>query len=124
MFLGADQYQNIVSQLRSERTPRRNLERRGCPRVGLRIPVQIIPCQTKNRASVQSAWLRDLSSSGIGLIFHEPLQVGSYLIVCFPRKKGSPLDVLFVVSRCMRLNTGHFSIGARFQRAISESERG
>jgi hypothetical protein len=121
MFLGAEQYQNIVSQLRSERAPRRSLERRNSPRVGLRVPVQVIPCRTGTRAIVQSAWLRDLSAGGVGLIFHQPLEIGSYLVVCFPRKNGPPLDVLFVVSRCVRLNTSHFSIGARFQRIITDA---
>jgi hypothetical protein len=119
MFLGAEQYDEIVSHLRSDRTRQRTHERRSSPRVGLRVQVQLIPCRTGGRASVQTAWLRDISATGVGLVCHELLEAGTYLVVCFPRKKkGQSLDVLFVVTRCTRLTPGHFSIGARFQRII------
>ena len=122
MFLGAEQYDQIVTHLRSERARQRSLERRGSPRVGLRVQVQFIPCRTGGRASVQTAWLRDISAGGVGIVFHEAIETGTYIVVCFPRKKGESLDILFLVTRCSRLSTGHFSIGARFQRAIKPED--
>lgn len=122
MFLRADQYEEIVTQLRSERARQRSLERRGSPRVGLRVQVQLIPCRTGVRASLQTAWLRDVSAEGVGMVFHERLEAGTYLVVCFPRAKGPTLDILFVIKRCTRLNTGQFSLGARFQRIITPDD--
>lgn len=122
MFLGAEQYDQIVSQLRSDGGRQRSQERRSSPRVGLRVQVQLIPCRSSGRAKVQTAWLRDISATGVGIVFQEPLEIGTYVVVCFPRKKGSTLEILFLVTRCTRLNTGHFSIGARFQRIIKPED--
>jgi hypothetical protein len=123
MFFRAEQYEEIVTRLRSEHSGSRSHERRRSPRVGLRVQIQLIPCRAgKGKATLQTAWLRDISADGAGIVFHEKLDVGTFLVVCFPRKKGQPLDVLYVVTRCTRLNDKHFSIGARFLRIIAPDD--
>jgi hypothetical protein len=123
MFFRAEQYEEIVTRLRSEHSGSRTTERRRSPRVGLRVQIQLIPCRTgKGKASIQTAWLRDVSADGVGMVFHEKLDVGMFIVVCFPRKRGQPLDVLFVVTRCARLNDKHFSIGARLLRIIAPDD--
>src|SRR5258707_2499096 len=98
MILRADQYEQIVSHLRSERAAGRNAERRGTPRAGLRAQVQIIPCRTGVRARILPAMIRDVSLDGIGLIFAEPLDPGTYVVLILPASATSTLDVLFVIT--------------------------
>ena len=118
MHLQADQYERIVTQLRSEH----KRERRGAPRVGLRAKIDLIPCCTGAAARLHTVWLRDLSASGIGFIFHEALAVGTYVVIALPRAAQATLDMLFYVARCSPLSNGQFSIGARFERVITEED--
>lgn len=127
MELRAEQYRQIVAQLRSERAARRGRtgERRGAPRVGLRATVRVIPCRTGTAARVEPAWVRDISAEGIGLIFHEAVAPGTYVVVSLPAGEAMPpLDILFLVVRCTDLGGGQFSLGARFQRFIEPEDVG
>jgi PilZ domain len=118
MHLKAEQYERIVAQLRSERRH----ERRGNPRVGLRAQVTLVPCRTGVRACTHTVWIRDLSATSVGFIFQEPLEPGTYVVMMLPRTDGPTLDLLFVVRRCSQLNNGQFSIGAGFERLITDED--
>jgi hypothetical protein len=124
MHLRADQYQQIVKQLRSETVSGRSSERRGSPRVGLRAQVRIIPCRTGIEPTAITAWVRDVSVEGVGFIFPMALEAGTYLVMSLPIADGEDptLDLLFVVVRCNPLSNGHFSIGASFQRVITAED--
>lgn len=121
MQLSADQFEQIVTQLRSGQ-PHRNAERRASPRVGLRAQVSVIPCRTGIRARVHTVWIRDVSAHGINFLFHQPLAAGTYVVLVLPRTKGPTLDLLFVVKRCQPLGNGQVSVGAHLERVIESSE--
>jgi len=125
MQLRAEQYRQIVEHLRSEiARPGRASERRAAPRVGLRAQIDMIPCRTGAGAQVEQAWVRDISAEGIGLIFHEAVHPGTYVVVTLPAADGAsnPLDLLFLVVRCEPLGNGQFALGARLQRHIESDE--
>jgi|SRR5665213_1549692 len=124
MELRAEQYQQIVSHLRSEYIDRRrrSSERRGAPRVGLRAQVQLIPCRTGVNAQVEPAWIRDISQEGVGLIYHELLEPGTFIVLTLPAAGSQILDILFEIVRCTPLSNGQFSLGARFHRVITAED--
>jgi len=124
MYLRADQYQQIIKQLRSERTKDRSVERRGSPRVGLRAQVRIIPCRTGIEPTAVTAWVRDVSVEGVGFIFPTALEPGTYLVMSLPLAEtgDATLDLLFAAVRCNPLSNGHFSVGASFQRVITAED--
>ena len=124
MFLTAEQYEQIVRQLRSERPAGRGSERRGSPRVGLRAQVRLIECRTGGEASTLTAWVRDISDKGIGLLLPQSVSPGTYLVLSLPtgKRKNATLDLLFLSVRCEALNNEQFSIGASFQRIITAED--
>jgi PilZ domain-containing protein len=124
MLLTAEQYEQIVRQLRSEQPRARSSERRGSPRAGLRAQVRVIPCRTSDEASLLTAWVRDISADGIGLLLPQRLPAGTYLVLTLPTatRKSATLDLLFLAVRCDPLPNGQFSVGARFQRLITAED--
>jgi len=123
MELRAEQYEQIVAHLRSEcADDRRSTERRTAPRVGLRAQIQLIACRPGIDAKVQPAWIRDISHAGIGLIFHEALEPGTFIVLTLPTPNSRTLDILFEIVRCMPLSNGQFSLGGRFLRPITDDD--
>lgn len=122
MMLAAEQYEQIVTQLRSERSRGRTSEHRASPRVGLRMKIRVIPCKTSVRPQVHTVWLRDVSVNGLGFLFHEPMPKSAYVVVVLPRSGGATLDMLFSVARCQALPNNQFSIGMKFERVITRDE--
>jgi hypothetical protein len=124
MYLKAEQYEQITRQLRSERDQGRNSERRTSPRAGLRTQVQVIPCRTSGETAPLTAWVRDISAEGMGLMLPQAIGDGTYLVVTLPTDSRTTLDLLFVCVRCEPLGNGQFAVGARFQRVITAEDIG
>jgi hypothetical protein len=124
MHLTAEQYQQIVRQLRSERPHDRGSERRSSPRVGLRAQVRVIECRTTAESANLTVWVRDISSDGIGLLFPQPVRPGTYLVMSLPtsKRQNATLDLLFLAVRCDPLARDQFSVGARFHRIITAED--
>ena len=124
MLLTAEQYEQIVRQLRSEQSRGRNTERRTSPRAGLRAQVRVIPCRTTGDTTVLTARVRDISADGIGLLLPEPLAPGTYLVLTLStaKRRSATLDLLFLAVRCEPLPNGQYSVGARFQRLITAED--
>lgn len=122
MELRAEQFEQIVNHLRSEAADGRSSERRGGPRVGLRAQIQLIPCRTGVNAKIEPALIRDISRDGVGLIFHEAIEAGTFIVLILPASHSQTLELLYNIVRCTPLSNGKFSLGARFQRAISADE--
>lgn len=119
MELRAEQYEQIVSDLRSKFADRRRSnERRAAPRVGLRAQIRLIPCRTGAPAKVLLAWVRDISPDGIGLILREALKPGILIVLSLPGSRSRTLDLLFHIVRCTPLSNGQFSVGASFRRLV------
>jgi hypothetical protein len=121
MYLRAEQYEQIVRQLRSEQTGAQS-ERRASPRAGLRAQVQVIPCRTQSPAEPLTAWVRDVSADGMGLLLPQHVEPGTYLVVTLPTRNLKTLDLLFLCVRSESLGNGQFSIGARFNRIITAED--
>ena len=111
MQLTADLYRDILASLRSDTKSNRNLEKRGAPRVGLRSRLTIIPANG-SAAQPVSAWVRDLSANGIGIVHTESLPVGSQFTAMFAGRLNDTLTVVFTVVNCKELSKNLFSIGA------------
>jgi hypothetical protein len=123
MELRAEQYEQIVSDLRSKFVDRRRSnERRAAPRVGLRAQIRLIPCRGGVPAKIQSAWIRDISHDAVGLILREALVPGTTIVLSLPGSRSQTLDLLFDIVRCTPLSNGQFSIGARFQRLVTPND--
>ena len=118
MRLTAEQYEQIVTSLRSDSTRTRHHEKRHSPRVGLRMQVTVIPCVTGQPAKQYEMWVRDLSTNGIGLIGSEPARVGSYFLAVFKRATNETLTVLYRVVNCRQQTDRQYSIGAKLDRVI------
>ena len=67
--LSAEQFRQITESLRSDAPQRGSLEKRGAPRVGMRVKLLIIPAEPLARPLM--SWLRDLSADGIGIVLPE-----------------------------------------------------
>lgn len=117
MQLTAEQFHEIISSLKSDALH----GRRAAPRVGLRLQVTIIPC-TETNVKEQTAWLRDLSVSGMGFIHDRPMQVGSFLVVRFNRDAGEAIAVLVEVNRSKQVGPTSFEIGTRIERVVTREE--
>ena len=124
MFLKAEQFEQIVRQLRSEGPKSPNSERRSSPRVGLRAQVRLIECKTDAESPTLTAWVRDVSAEGVGLLLPQAVQPGTYLVMSLPttRRKNANLDLLFLAVRCEPLSNGQFSVGARFKQIITAED--
>jgi c-di-GMP-binding flagellar brake protein YcgR len=122
MYLRAEQYEQITRQLRSELAGGRNSERRTSPRAGLRGQVRIIPCRTNAQTESFTAWVRDISAEGMGFLFPQAVDPGTYLVATLPTNSAATLDLLFVCVRCETVGDGQFSVGARFERVITAED--
>ena len=119
MRLSAEQYEQIVAALRSDKARKRPSDHRQAPRVGLRMQALIIPCTPTNQPQTHMLRIRDISVSGIGLVHTEAMLAGSYFLAGFQRANGETLLVLYRVVRCNAIGHRQFSIGATFDRLIT-----
>lgn len=57
------------------------------------------------------AQLRDVSASGIGIVFREGMEIGSTFSIDLPSASGVS-TIKYKVVRCRRIERGRFNIGA------------
>ena len=117
MQLTAQQFHEIISSLKSDALS----GRRAAPRVGLRLPVTIIPCADHDVVE-HTVWLRDLSVSGMGFVHNQPLPIGSFLVVRFERDGGDSIAVLVEVTRSQQVAPTSHEIGTRIERMVTRDE--
>jgi hypothetical protein len=117
MQLSAELYRQIVRSLRSDPRTSRNLEKRINPRVGLRTKLTITRRAFGSGTPTQSSvWVRDLSTSGIGIVTSEPLQMRSEFAAHLPGAMGEALTIVYTVMHCKELAKSLYSIGATLTR--------
>lgn len=73
--------------------------------------VHVIPCARGILGTAVQVRMRDLSSTGIGLIHTDPFEVGSQFIIQLPQRSGPPKNLLYTVVRCDTFG-GLSSVGA------------
>ncbi len=98
-------------------SPRHEKRKEG--RVGVRCSVEIIPrlCNDDGDKPVRVK-VRDISSSGIGLLTHLHIDVGVEMICPLPCEDGSRVQVVMTVRHCYQVSKGLYSIGASFDRSL------
>jgi hypothetical protein len=119
MPLSAEQFKQIIESLRSDSPTRSGFEKRTAPRVGLRTKLMIYPNCDQSRPL--SAWLRDLSATGIGIVDSRPLETGSEFLVLFPLRGKWSLSAYYTVMHCEDLARNLYFIGARLERIVEDS---
>jgi hypothetical protein len=117
MQLSAELYRQIVKSLRSDPRSSRNLEKRIAPRVGLRSKLTIARRMPGGAPPVQAVvWVRDLSTSGIGIVVVEPLPMRSEFVALLPGALGESMSIIYTVVHCKELAKSLYSIGATLTR--------
>lgn len=116
MQLSAELYRQIVRSLRSDPRSSRNMEKRVAPRVGLRSKLGIIRRGPGGIELQSSVWVRDLSTSGIGIVTAEPFPKRSEFIAQLPGVMGESMAIVYTVCHCKELAKSLYSIGATLTR--------
>jgi hypothetical protein len=115
MVLTTAQLEEILSGLKSDK-PKLGAERRRQPRLDVRGRIRVVPNQATPGGGPTDqfeAWVRDVSRGGIGLLCPRLLCAGDRFTARFARPGGDEITMEYVVSRCTKLPTGEFSVGAR-----------
>ena len=118
MKMTAEQFEQIVSRLRSDNNAGRQHEKRMSPRVGVRVQATMIPSTPGHKASQHLVWIRDLSQHGICLLHSAALPRGSHFIVAFKRRTGESLTAVYQVAHCQKQSSHQFAIGAKLDRVM------
>ena len=120
MILSAELFNQIIAALRSDKQD--GQERRTAPRVGLRAEVDVLISPDGRTPAVRMR-CRDLSVSGIGLVFNHTLPAGHEFIVRLPATGATQtVYISCVVVHCRPLAKDLFAIGARTIRTLSDAE--
>jgi hypothetical protein len=125
--LSAEQFETILSSLRSFDQGNRTVEKRRSPRVGLRMTAVLIRCDQRRSGNgsapvASDVKVRNISTEGIGLTLAEPIAPGEFVILGFRRSTGELLSVLYKITHCQRLAERTYVVGARLDRVITAEE--
>jgi len=114
--LSAELYESIVVSLRSDGA-RGNHENRLMPRVGLRAKIDIVPSSCDDTGAKKiTVWLRDISAGGLGIVTSQYLSEKTEFTAIFNRERNDILKIPYVVTHCLTLSKGLFSIGAMLKK--------
>ena len=113
MQLTAEQFQDILDGARRQTSGRRS-EKRGKVRLGVRYSVTVRPTFTGSRvpATPVRAWLRDVSSIGVGLI--TPAALGGEFAIELTNRHDVLRAISCRVESCRPLANGQFQVGALY----------
>jgi hypothetical protein len=89
--------------------------------VGLRVRVRIAVRDARGAVTRRTVWVRNVSTSGIGIVDSEPIKSGTHFVVYF-EGRGDSMAVLYSAVRCLATSAGVYSIGARFERYLTGKE--
>jgi hypothetical protein len=110
MQLEYETFSEIIGSVRT--TTQNTVEKRKNPRVGLRAQVELI--LHNNQAHV-SAWLRDVSASGVGLLVRSPIERGDHFSIQIPNKEGIAKIVHCTSCYCRKVGAKLFNVGATLE---------
>jgi PilZ domain-containing protein len=120
--LTAEAFQSIVKALRSDDSDSMS-EKRSAPRVGLRtqVDIEVLPASFSGGVlDTFTAWLRDISADGIGIVTNQHLPRGAEFIASFRREREGTMRIQYSVAHCKTLSKGLYSIGARVEKTLDE----
>src|SRR4051812_10471385 len=89
---------------------------RQSPRVGLRARTIIQSCSPEGAAigAPVEAWIRDVSTSGVGLTHNRPLPPGQWIDLKLPDGSGGVISLACTIVHCQPISQGQYRIGAKF----------
>jgi hypothetical protein len=126
MQLSAEQFEKILSALRSDVPSAGVKDKRRRPRVGLRATVLIVETAARGKGVRGQATIRDVSREGIGLQRSMSMKIGTRFLVQFPGNEGETLSILCTVRHCEAVADSFWHVGATFIRvcSVSPTKRG
>ena len=113
MSLSAEQFKSIIQGLKSDRPGSGSFEKRASPRVGLRAKITVYPGGDTTKP--REVWVRDLSSTGIGIVHGEAFNAGADFLVCFPLRATDHLWVYYRVMHCRSISPKLYFTGAKLK---------
>lgn len=121
MPLPAQLLRELLTCLKADKSPRRALDKRCAPRVGMRERIEAVPLAGETPAADGlPCWVRNLSGTGIGLLTREALAVGSEFVIPFHRSEGGPLRVLYRVTQAVRVSEDFYGIGGKLVKVVEQ----
>ena len=112
----------LLNKIASLMKQRPRVDRRVAKRLS---PNNLTPCQIRQEGSdtPQSAWIHNLSNSGVGLISTVEVAVGTTIqILIVNAAHTAALSCQVKVVRSTRVVSGHYFLGGEFSNALQHDE--
>jgi len=125
MIISAETFQAIIDSIRTDE-PHKPRDKRAQPRVGFTGIANISLVGPGANPRPFPVHVRDLSTSGIGLLHQIALPIGQQFLLCLKSAANPDSDtpaILCTVTRHRRVDDGLFTIGARFTRELEDKIR-
>jgi hypothetical protein len=116
MRLSAEMYDQIVAALRSDK--QRDKDKRKEPRVGLAGEANLVAVSETGVRISGVTRVRDISPTGIGLIFNKQLAKGQRFVVQLEGFDGQPVWLVATTAYCRTIDNTKHSIGAKIQQVL------
>ena len=98
--------------------PAHHEERRVSRRLGLRATVSVLVPESGTIAR-RSVVVRDISTTGVGLLLHAPMRRGELLVLELAQTDAPPRRVACEVRRCQLVPGGLYVVGLGFRKATT-----
>lgn len=97
-------------------------ENRRATRITVAAKVTLWPLEENAPGEPRTVLARDISHSGIGMLWTRPAVVGGQCIARLPRAKGEPLLVLCQITQCRPLADDLYQVGAEFVSILTDRD--
>jgi hypothetical protein len=112
MDLTAERFAQLIQSLSTRRIVERSRENRTEQRSGVRYRLTIrVPAMHETR--LHRAWLRDFSSTGLGIATGVVMTAGQGFAIQMQSNEG-PIEIACTAAHCQRVAEDVYNIGARF----------
>ena len=120
MRLSAEIFDQIVEALRSDRKGDR--DKRLEPRVGMAGEAVLVSICDDGRQTSAPVRVRDVSRSGLGMIYSIRFAKDQRLIIQLQSLAGEPIWLICVAAYCRKIEEGHYAVGARIKQVMRPDE--
>ena len=83
-------------------------------RVPLRYKIKLRMYENGVLEEPVQVWTRDISASGIGMIYHKPFRKERHFVIRLPRAEESAMLLLCTVRGCVKVANDVYNIGANY----------
>ena len=99
-------------------------DRRRDLRIKYRVDAQICSWQDSRQGLPFGVRIEDFSPTGVGLVHHSPLDVGSEYLIKVPRPNSEELIILLTVARCKQQEDGTYLVGLELSSVMDRAHMG